>query len=133
MKRRNLLSAVPPAALALSGAAAAAPAPINPDAKLLGLCAEFAALERKMDATFVGDTTFADEDRAEEIRGVIRAEEVPIVAAIVACRPTTFAGFTALASSAALRNPELIYGSSTQGDTSERLIRVLLRAMLGRA
>lgn len=41
MKRRGLLSAAAPAALALVGATAAAPVAVNPDAGLLALCTEF--------------------------------------------------------------------------------------------
>jgi len=52
--RRRLLAAAPPAVLALSGAAVAAPAAHNPDVELIGLCADFDALERRIDALFEG-------------------------------------------------------------------------------
>ncbi len=52
--RRRLLAAAPPAVLALYSTAFAAPTTSNPDAELIGLCAAFDALERKIDALFEG-------------------------------------------------------------------------------
>ncbi len=128
--RRSLLSAVSPTALLLSGVAVAAPAAVNPDAELIGLCAEFEALHRKADAALAKDD--AEQERADVITDAIYHEQAPIVAAITACRPTTPAGFTALANVAALANPMLIDGPPTWGDYSERALRVLLRGILGR-
>lgn len=129
--RRNLLATATPAVLVLSGVAVAAPATINPDAKLVALCSEFEALERK--AVVALSTNDEDQDRADAVAEAIYREQAPIVAAITACPPTTLAGFTALASTAVLWRPELIEASSTQGDTGERLIWALLCGMTGRA
>lgn len=46
MNRRKLLTAAAPAALALSGAAIAAPSAHNPDAELIALCARYVAQTR---------------------------------------------------------------------------------------
>ncbi len=130
MNRRDLLAAAPPAALALSGVAVAAPATVNPDAALISLCAKFEALERKAEAALA--TNDEEQDRADAIAETIHQEQAPIVAAITACRPTTLAGFTALANIAVLWSPELIRVSPIQGDTGERLLQVMLRGMTGR-
>jgi hypothetical protein len=45
MNRRNMLAAAAPVVLALAGAAAAAPAALNPDAELMALCASFHRLQ----------------------------------------------------------------------------------------
>lgn len=131
MNRRDLLAAAPPAALALSGVAVAAPATVNPDAALISLCAKFEALERKAEAALA--TNDEEQDRADAIAETIHQEQAPIVAAITACRPTTLAGFTALAGIAMLWRPELIEASPAQGDTGERLIAALVRGLTGGA
>ncbi len=128
--RRQLLASAP-TALALSGAAVAAPSTINSDAALIALCAEFEALEHKAIAAFA--TTDEEQDHADAVADTIDHEQAPIVTAITACRPTTLAGFTALANIAVLWNPELIKVSATQGCTGERLIQVVLRGLTGRA
>ncbi len=129
--RRWLLAAATPAVLVLSGVAVAAPATINPDAELIALCAEFEVLERK--AVVALATNNEDQDRADAAAEAIDREQAPIVAAITACRPTTLAGFTALANIVVLLNLELIKISPTQGCTDERLLQVMLRGMTGRA
>ncbi len=131
--RRWLLAAATPAVLMLSGVTVAAPATINPDAALIGLCAEFEALERKIEATFGGIAAIADDDSADAATEALRVEQDPIIDAITACRPTTLAGFTALAGIAMLWRPELIEASPAQGDTGERLIAALVRGLTGGA
>ena len=127
--RRRLLAAAP--FLALPGAALAASAGSDPDAVLLGLCAEFEALEHKFIASLAKNNK--EQDRADAICDAIYHEQAPIVTAITACCPTTLAGFTALANIVVLLNPELIKISPTQGCTDERLLQVMLRGMMGRA
>ena len=129
--RRWLLAAATPAVLVLSGVAVAAPATINRDAELIDLCAEFEVLERKAVAALA--TNNEDQDRADAAAEAIDREQAPIVDAITACRPTTLAGFTALANIVVLLNLELIKISPTQGCTDERLLQVMLRGMTGRA
>jgi hypothetical protein len=134
--RRRLLAAAPPAVLALSSTAFAAPATINPDAELIGLCAKFEVLERKVEAAFASltiESTDAEEADANAINDAIHHEQAPIVAAITARRPATLVGFTALANIAVMINPMLVDGAPTDGDYSNRLIRVMLRGMTGRA
>ncbi len=130
MNRRKLLSTAP-AAMVLAGTDAAAAHTAQPDAELIALCAEFEVLERKAVAALA--TNDEDQDRADAVAEAIDREQAPIVAAITACRPTTLAGFTALATIAVLWSPELIRVSPIQGDTGERLLQVMLRGMAGRA
>lgn len=129
MNRRKLLSTVAPAALALSGVAAAA-ATVSPDAKLLALCAEYEALDRKSIAALAKDDS--EQERADAITNAIYDEQSVIVAAITACRPTTPAAFAALAKVAAMANPILIDDPLAHGDDGEKVLRVLLCGILGR-
>lgn len=128
--RRWLLAAAT-TAVALTGSAP--PAAPNPDAGLIALCAAFNALERKLQAAFEGLTTDAGWDLADEVADAIRAEQAPILDAITACRPSTSAGFAALAGSLALWDAELLEGDPRQGNTNERLSLVLFRGITGRA
>ena len=130
MNRRKLLSTVAPAALALSGVAAAASVTVNPDAGLLALCAEYETLERKIVAANAG-STLATEDRIYEAMSGTRDRQDAIVEAIVAAPPTTPAGFAAVVKLLVIWNPRLMEDSPTQ-DTSERLTRALCRGIAGR-
>jgi len=131
MNRRKLLAAVPAlTALGCAGAAAAAPVA---DAELIRLCAEFDALEHKLQASYEGIVTDAGWDAADVVADAVREEQAPILDAITACRPSTLAGFTALAGSLALWDNELLKGDPMQGCTNDRLALVLFRGMIGRA
>ncbi len=130
MNRRKLLSTVAPAALALSGVAAAASVTVNPDAELLALCAEYEALECKIIAANVG-STLATEDRIFEAMSGTRDRQDAIVDVIVAAPPTTPAGFAAVVRLLVIWNPDLLKDKSTQ-DTSERLTQALCRGIAGR-
>ena len=130
MNRRKLLSTVAPAALALSGVAAAASVTVNPDAGLLALCAEYEALDRKSVAALAKDDE--EQERADAITNAIHDEQSAIVAGITACRPTTPAAFVALAKVATIANPMLIDDPLAHGDHSEKALRVLLCGILGR-
>ncbi len=127
--RRRLLAAAP--VLALPGAALAASAGSDPDAVLLGLCAEFGALEHKYIASLAKNDE--EQDRANAICDAIYREQAPIVAAITACHPTTLAGFTALANIVVVVDPMLVDFVPTDGCYGDRLLRVMLRGMVGRA
>ena len=98
---------------------------------LLGLCAEFEALEHKYIASLAKDDE--EQDRADVICNAIYREQAPIVAAITACRPTTLAGVIALANVAVMANPMLVDVASTDGCYGDRLLQVMLRGMVGRA
>ena len=130
INRRKLLSTVAPAALALSGVAAAAPVTVNPDAQLLGLCAEHEALYHKADAALAKNDD--EQERADAITNAIYDEQSIIVVAITACRPTTPAGFVALAQVATMANPMLIDAPWPLDDDGGKVLRVLLCGILGR-
>ena len=131
MNRRRLLSTVPAVmALAGSGTAVAAQA-LQPDARLIALCAEFDTLEHKLRAAFADITTAADQDRADAMTGTVSDEQAPILDAITALRPSTLAGFKALAGSLALWDAELLKGDPMEGLTDERLTLVLVRSLVG--
>ena len=130
MNRRKLLSTVAPAALAVSGVAAAAPVPVNPDAALLAICAEYEALDCEVVA--------ANHDATIETEGAIKVamrgredRMDAIVQTILAAPPRTPAGFAAVVKLLMLwdyqlleRDPEL--------DTIERLRLALFLGILGR-
>ena len=131
--RRKLLNAAP-AALVLAGAGigtTVAAHAAQPDAELIGLCASFDALERKLQAAYVGVTTAADSARADAVAEKVADEQAPILDAITALRPSTLAGFQALAVSLALWDTELLKGDAMQGCTDERLMLALIRGMVG--
>ena len=131
MIRRDLLTILPPAALALSGVATAAPATINPDACLIALCAQFEALEHKAIASLAKDDS--EQERADAIAAVIDEEQDTIAAAIVACNPVSLEGFVALASIVVLTDPELMDCSFDECLYSNRMLRTLLCGLTGRA
>ena len=130
INRRKLLSTVAPAALVLSGVAAAAPVTVNPDAQLLGLCAEYEALYHEIDAANVG-ATLATEDGIYEAMTGRRDEQDAIIPAIVAAPPTTPAGFAAVVGLLVLREPWSIESSQAE-DTDAWLRLALYRGILGR-
>jgi len=106
---------------------------VSSDAELIGLCAVFDALEHKLQASYEGIVTDAGWDAADVVADAVREEQAPILDAITACRPSTLAGFTALAGSLALWDTELLEGDPMQGCTNDRLALVLFRGMIGRA
>ncbi len=131
--RRQLLN-VAPAALVLASAGigtAVAVRASQPDAELVALCAAFDALEHKLQAAYVGVETAADSDRADAVAERVADEQAPILDAITACRPSTLAGFKALAGSLALWDTELLKSDPMQGCTDERLMLTLVRSMVG--
>lgn len=131
MKRRRLLSTVPPAALALSGVAAAAPAAINPDAGLLALCAEYETLERKIVAANAGAILDTEDSIYEAMTGP-RERQDAIVEAILAAPPRTPAGFAAVVKLLVIWHPRLLE-HDRELDTTELLHLALYRGIMGRA
>ena len=132
--RRSLLNAAVPAAMMLTGAGigtAVAAHAVQPDAELIALCADFDVLERKLQAAYIGVTTAAESARADAVAERVADEQAPILDAITACRPSTLAGFKALAVSLALWDTELLKGDPMQGCTDERLMLTLVRSMVG--
>ena len=160
--RRNIF-AMAPAALALAGAATAAPPlshystfnpeqqeafdklraiveaqadgthvpPPSPDADLIALCAAFDALERKMQAAFNAAVTTDEWGAADLVADAVREEQAPILDAITSCRPSTLAGFRAIAASLALWDEEMVSGG--HGNTNDRLATLLVCGLMGRA
>ncbi len=104
---------------------------ISSDAKLIDLCADFDALERKMLAAFDGVTT--DVERADAVQEAVADEQAPILDAICACRPSTLAGFQALAGSLALWDAELLKKGGEGHCTDDRLLAALVRGLTGSA
>ena len=129
--RRKLLAAAP-AALALSGAAAAPAAP-NPDADLIAYCAAFDALEHKLSDAFADITTDAEQDAADAITVAVGEEQAPILDAICARPPSTPAGAAAVAHSLALWDTELFRAGEAFRVPGERLVAVLVRGLMGSA
>ncbi len=131
--RRRLLATVP-ATLALSAAAAAAPAVLNPDIALIAHCAQLDALERAYLATdFAADDGTPAGDAAEAERERIAAAQEPIVDAICASPPCTLAGAAAVARSLALWDAELLKKGGEGHCTDDRLLAALVRGLTGRA
>ncbi len=131
--RRRLLAAATPAVLALSGAAVAAPTAHNPDAELIGLCADFDALERKIDALFEGVSAL-EFDVADAAACVIEVDQRRLLDSICALTPATDEGCKAVARSLALLSPD--YGDPAAypaATMDERLVNTLARGMMGRA
>ena len=130
--RRRLLAAAP--ALVLPGAAVAAGAASNPDAELVGLCADLDAIERRTDALFDharSGLTFEEADAAAQ---VIEVDQFPLVGRVCALTPATDEGLMAVARSLALLSPD--YGDPdlyARGTMDERLAHVIVRGMMGRA
>ncbi len=131
--RRRLLAAATPAVLALSGAAVAAPAAHNLDAELIGLCADFDALERRIDALFEGVSALAFE-AADAAACVIEVDQRRVLDRICALTPSTDEGCRTVARSLALLAPDYglpsVYVTATM---DERLANLLARGMMGRA
>jgi len=129
--RRRLLAAAP-AALALSGAAAA-PAAHNPDAELVALCADFDALERRIDALFEGVSALEFE-AADAAACVIEVDQRQVLDRICALTPVTYEGCKAVARSLALLSPDYglpnVYVAACM---DERLANTLARGMMERA
>ncbi len=131
--RRRLLAAAPPAVLALSSTAFAAPIASNPDAELIGLCADFDALERRIDALFEGASAL-EFDAADATACVIEVDQRQVLDRICALTPATDEGCRAVARSLALLAPD--YGLPSVYVTAcmdERLANLLARGMMGRA
>ena len=134
--RRQLLNAVAPAALILVGAGAGIAHAAVPDACLLAFCAQFEALEHKIDAGFASlaiDCTDAEERTVNVLHTAILDEQTPIVDAIVACDPVTLEEFIALAKLVVMKDDELMGCPLEECDHSDRVLRTLLRGMTGRA
>ncbi len=108
-------------------------ASVSPDAELIGLCADFDALERHIDALFDGVSALAFE-AADAAACLIEVEQRRVLDRICALTPATDEGCRAVARSLALLAPDYglpsIYLTATM---DERLANLLARGMIGRA
>jgi hypothetical protein len=133
--RRALLtgSAAAVATMATGVAVSAGTASASPDAELVGLCAEFDALERRIDALFEGVSAL-DFDAADAAACVIEVDQRRVLDRICTLTPTTDEGCRAVARSLAVLAPDYglpnVYVSATM---DERLANLLARGMMGRA
>lgn len=132
--RRALLTgnAAAVAAMATGVAVSAGAVPANPDAELIALCAEFDALEWRIDALFEGVSALAFE-AADAAACVVEVDQRRLLDRICVVVPATDAGCLAVARSLALLSPDYADVPSPQPTMDERLASVLLRGMIGRA
>lgn len=124
------------AVLALLGAtvATAAIPEANPDAELLRLCAEFDALERRVQAALNGAITIEEDEHAEKLAQAHGVEQKPLLNRMCALPCTTAAGAAALAASLLLwEGGEVQLEDDLHANTNERLLSALLRGVLGEA
>ncbi len=127
------LAATASAAAMASIQSAAGAASVSPDAELIGLCAAFDVLERRIDALFegVGALEF---DAADTAACVIEVDQRQVLDRIFALTPATDEGCRAVARSLALLAPDYglpsVYVTATM---DERLGSLLARDMMGRA
>lgn len=128
--RRSLIAAAP-AAVLLAGAAAA-PAAANPDAELIGLCADFDVLERRIDALF-DDVSAHTFEAADAAACVIEVDQHRLLNRICALTPSTDEGCKTVARSLALLAPDYADPAHpVMGTMDERLANTLARGMMGR-
>jgi len=133
--RRALLtgSVAAVAAMATGVAVSAGAVPANPDAELVALCADFDALERRIDALFEGVSAL-DFDAADAAACVIEVDQRRVLDRICTLTPTTDEGCRAVARSLALLSSDYglpnVYVTATM---DERLANLLARGMMGRA
>ena len=106
---------------------------VSSDAELIGLCAEFDALERRIDALFEGVSAL-EFDAADAAASVIEVDQRRVLDRICALTPATDEGCRAVARSLALLAPDYglpnVYVTATM---DERLANLLARGMIGRA
>ncbi len=106
---------------------------VGPDAELIGLCADFDALERRIDALFEGVSAL-EFDAADAAACVIEVDQRQVLDRICALTPATDEGCRAVARSLALLAPD--YGLPSvyvAACMDERLANLLARGMMGRA
>jgi len=106
---------------------------VSPDAELIGFCANFDALERKIDALFEGVSAL-EFDAADAAACVIEVDQRQVLDRICALTPVTYEGCKAVARSLALLSPDYglpnVYVAACM---DERLANTLARGMMERA
>ncbi len=106
---------------------------VSSDAELIALCADFDALERRIDALFEGVSAL-EFDAADAAACVIEVDQRQVLDRICALTPATDEGCRAVARSLALLAPDYglpsVYVTATM---DERLANLLARGMMGRA
>jgi hypothetical protein len=121
------------AALMVSVVGMAGASSVSADAELIALCADFDALERKIDALFEGVSAL-EFDAADAAACVIEVDQRRVLDRICALTPSTDEGCKAVARALALLAPDYglpsVYVTATM---DERLANLLARGMMGRA
>ena len=110
--------------------------PIDPDAELVRLCAQFDALERERQAVILNTQTREEEVKVDVILVDFEKRQKPLLVRICTTPCQTMAGAAAIASSLALwdDNHEIsIVGDDPNEFTHRRLISALVRGLVGRA
>ena len=131
-RRAVLAGSAAVAALSSGVAFPPSPPPPNPDVELIGLCAAFDVLERRIDALFDGVSAL-DFEAADAAACVIEVGQRRVLDRICALSPSTDEGCCALARSLALLSPDYADPSWPAAPTmNERLANVLVRGMMGR-
>ena len=129
---RRGLAAGGAALLGLAGRdAAAAP---GPDAELIGHCAAWQALERQFLATdFHSPPSSPAAVAADAERLGLEAEQRLVTERICRSRPSTLAGFAALAGVICASDADVLESHAARGYELDRMMLALLKGLTGRA
>lgn len=133
LPRRRLAAGA--ALLGLAGAGAETPADAaSPDAELIENCAAYDALERQFLATdFDHPAGSTAEAAAIAERERFTAAQEPHLDAICASRPTTLAGYQALANTLVSVDFKLLQQNAARGCLFDRMLLALLGGLTGQA
>ncbi len=85
-------------------------APVEADAELIKLCAEFDRLEHACDALFEGVETVEQERKSDRLSEPLREQQDTLAERIIAHRATTIEGFRARARSVAIWDKQFTGG-----------------------
>lgn len=102
----------------------------HPDAGLIAACAEFAGLNRKMDALNSAVLTGDDRDRADAEVDRLQSLQYVVADRIVALRATTFEGVQTRARTLAAWADDLITDSAESGFADKRIMAAVLRDLV---
>jgi hypothetical protein len=124
--RRRLLTGLAAVAGAVGlGAATAASTTSHADAALIALCTEFTELEKLSRQIF---DQIPDDDECDDMRAPIQDRQNHLAELIEGLKPTSVAGFAAMARAAAAWAPEIV--REEQSETHHVLISALLRGLI---
>ncbi len=106
----------------------------HPDRELIGVCAEFDAIERHINSHYAGGSRKIEDD--EERDGAIapfQEAQAPLLERIIALRATTLDGFMARARTLALWDLDAMRQIGPGHYLEDRMLAALLRDMVGEA